>query len=125
MTIQDILSNVNYNIEKIFEELRKRITDLSEITETVEKEHITYSRYKIDFCVIRVKKDRLEIDFKDNSILTDPMGFSWKIGRSKKSKYERRMHIKNVFDIETVYSLIFQSYDHIGLSSTLKDKRLK
>lgn len=112
MTIEDILSNVNYNIEKIVEELRKRIMNIPEINETVDKHQIIYNYSGEDFCAIKIKKDHLEIDFKANRMLEDPMDFSWKI-RNKKDRFDRRMHIKNIFDIDVTFGLIFQSYKYI------------
>lgn len=114
MALEDILSNVNYNIEKIVEELRKRIMDLSEISEIVDKHQIVYRHLEEDFCIIKIKKDHLEIDFKANKTLEDPMDFSWKIKRNRKDRFDRRMHIKNVFDIDVTFGLIFQSYKYIN-----------
>lgn len=114
MALEDILSNVNYNIEKIVEELRKRIMNIPEINEIVDKHQIIYRYSEEDFCAIKIKKDHLEIDFKSNKMLEDPMDFSWKIKRDKKNRFDRRMHIKNVFDIDVTFGLIFQSYKYIN-----------
>ena len=114
MALEDILSNVNYNIEKIVEELRKRIMDIPEIGETVDKHQIVYKYLEEDFCVIKIKKEHLEIDFKANKTLEDPMDFSWKIKRDRKNRFDRRMHIKNIFDIDVTFGLIFQSYKYIN-----------
>lgn len=120
MTIEDILSNVNYNIEKIFEELRKRIMDIPEIDEIVDKHQIIYRYLEEDFCAIKIKKENIEIDFKTNKMLEDPMDFSWKIKRDKKNMFDRRMHIKNIFDIDVTFDLIFQSYKYINSSKSSK-----
>jgi hypothetical protein len=111
MTLENILSDVNYNIEKIVEELRKRIMSISEIDEIIDKHQIIYNYYGEDFCVIKIKKDNLEIDFKADKMLEDPIDFSWKIRYNKKSKFDRRMHIKNIFDIDITCNLILQSYE--------------
>jgi len=79
MALEDILSNVNYNIEKIVEELRKRIMNIPEINETVDKHQTVYKYFEEDFCIIEIKKDRLVIDFKAGQMLEDPIDFSWKI----------------------------------------------
>ncbi len=118
MTLDEILSNVNYNIEKIVEELRKRIMNLSDVVEIVDKRQIIYQCLGRDFCVVKIKNDHLEIDFKTGKSLEDPINFSWKIRRAKKEKFDRRMHIKNMFDIETVFVLISQSYNHIHNSNS-------
>ncbi len=110
MTLEDILANVNYNIEKIVEELRNRIKSLSGITETIDKAQIIYQYSGKDFCVMRIRKDLIEIDFKADKTITDPIEFSWKIRQSKKCRFERRMHMKNIFDIDTAFILISQSY---------------
>lgn len=112
MTLEDILSNVNYNIEKIVEELRKRIMKIPEINEIVDQHQIRYNYSGEDFCVIKIKKDQLEIDFKADKMLEDPIDFSWKI-RHKKDRFDRRMHIKNIFDIDVTFGLIFQSYKYV------------
>ncbi len=109
MTLEDILSNVNYNIEKIVEELRKRIQEIPETNEIIEKDKIVYSRFGDDFCIIKIKKDHVEIDFLASKTLEDPIRFSWKIKRNRKDKFDRRMHIKNMFDIDNTFGLIFQS----------------
>lgn len=114
MALEDILSNVNYNIEKIVEELRKRIMNIPEVNETVDKHQIIYKYSGEDFCVVKIKKDHLEIDFKADRMLEDPIDFSWKVKRSKKDKFDRRMHIRNIFDIDVVFGLIFQSYKCAG-----------
>lgn len=123
MVLDEILSNVNYNIEKIVEELRKRIMNLSYIDEIVDKRQIIYLCSGRDFCIIKIKNDHLEIDFKTGKTLEDPIDFSWKIRRSKKEKFDRRMHIKNMFDIDTVFGLIFQSYNHVRDNNEIYDKR--
>lgn len=110
MTLEDILADVNYNIEKIVEELRKRINDNPDITEIIEKDKIVYSRSGNDFCIVKIKKDHVEIDFRASKTLEDPIRFSWKIKRNRKDKFDRRMHIKNMFDIDNTFGLIFQSY---------------
>lgn len=109
VALEDILSNVNYNIEKIVEELRKRINGIPEVNEIVDKDKIIYQYSGEDFCIIKIRKDHIEIDFKANKTLIDPIEFSWKIGRHKKDKFDRRMHIKNVFDIDITFGLISQS----------------
>lgn len=110
MTLESILSKVNYNIEKIIEELRNRINALKDVKENIDKDKIIYSYLGDDFCLIRIKNDNLEIDFKIDRTFEDPIEFSWKIRKSRKDKYDRRMHIKNMFDIETTMSMISQSY---------------
>ena len=113
MTIEEILSSTNNNIRRLVEELRKRIGDVPEIDEIVDKRRIIYQYSGEDFCMINIKKDYLEIDFKDDEILEDPMEFSWKIKPSKKETFDRRMHLKNNFHIETAFGLIVQSYNVI------------
>lgn len=120
MTLDDILSNVNYNIEKIVEELRKRIMGIPEISENIDKYQIMYQHSGKDFCLIRIKKDHLEIDFKASNMLEDPIDFSWKIRRNRKEKFDRRMHIKNVFDIDVTFGLILQSYNSINNRKNIK-----
>ncbi len=110
MALEDILSNVNYNIEKTFEELRKRIKNIPDINEIVDKDKIIYQYSGEDFCLVKIKKDNIEIDFKANKTLEDPIRFSWKIGHHKKDKFDRRMHIKNIFDIDTTFGIISQSH---------------
>jgi len=119
--LEDILADVNYNIEKIVEELRKRIKDNPDITETIEKDKIVYSRSGNDFCIIKIKKDHVEIDFVSSKTLEDPIRFSWKIKRNRKDKFDRRMHIRNMFDIDNTSGLIFQSY----LSASEKNTKNK
>lgn len=109
MALEDTLSNVNYNIEKIVEELRKRIKDIPDVNEIIDKDKIIYQYSGKDFCMVKIKKDNIEIDFKASKMLTDPIEFSWKIGRNRKDKFDRRMHIKNVFDIDVTFGLISQS----------------
>ena len=122
MTLEDILSNVNYNIEKIVEELRKRIQEIPEVNEVIEKDKIIYFRSEESFCIIKIKKDHIEIDFIASKTLEDPIRFSWKIKRNRKDKFDRRMHIKNIFDIDTTFGLIFQSY--VGMSGrNIKNKK--
>jgi len=121
VTLEDILADVNYNIEKIVEELRKRIQEMPEITETIEKDKIVCSRSGNDFCIIKIKKDHVEIDFVGSKTLEDPIRFSWKIKRNRKDKFDRRMHIKNMFDIDNTFGLIFQSY----LSASEKNTKYK
>lgn len=96
MTFEN-LSKINYNIKKILEELRKRITDNSELNEIIDEKQIIYQESGKDLCIIKVKKDHLEIDFIGSKILEDPMEFSWK-------------QIKNISDIETTFILLSQSY---------------
>lgn len=119
MTIEDILSNVNYNIEKIVEELRKRIMEIPETNEIIDKSNIIYQYSGQDFCMIKIKKDNLEIDFKADKMLEDPIDFSWKLRRNKKNMFDRRMHIKNAFDIDVTFGLIFQSYKSISRKMTV------
>ncbi len=109
MTFEN-LSNINYNIKKILEELRKRITDNPELNEIIDERQIVYQESGKDLCIIKVKKDHLEIDFIGSRILEDPMEFSWKIKPNKKYKFNRRMQIKNISDIETTFILLSQSY---------------
>ncbi len=114
MVLEDILSNVNYNIEKIVEELRNRINSIPEINEVIDRNNnIIYQYSEKNFCIIKVKKDNLVIDFKADKILEDPINFSWKIRRNKNENFDRRMHIKNIFDIDMAYGLIFQSYKYM------------
>lgn len=109
--VENILSNVNYNIVKILEELRKRITATLEINEVIDGTRIIYQHSGEDFCLIKIKKGHLEIDFDADKTLEDPMEFSWKIKQTKKCKFNRRMQIKNISDIDIVFGLIFQSYN--------------
>lgn len=113
MTLEEILSNVNNNIRKIVDELRQRTVNLSGIEETVDKRRIIYRYCGTDFCMINIKKDYLEIDFKLDNRIEDPMEFSWKIKPSKKETFNRRMHIQNMLNIETAFGLIVQSYGSI------------
>lgn len=113
MTLEEILSNVNNNIRRIVDELRQRITNISGIEEVVDKRRIIYRYSGKNFCMIDIKKDYLEIDFKLDYKIEDPMEFSWKIKPTKKETFNRRMQIKNIFDIETAFGLIFQSYNFI------------
>lgn len=102
--------NINYNIKKILEELRKRITDNAKLNEIIHDRQIIYQQSGKDFCIIKVRKDHLEIDFIGSKILEDPMEFSWKIKPTKKYKFNRRMKIKNISDIEITSVLLSQSY---------------
>lgn len=112
MTFEKIISNINYNIKKIVEELRERIIkEIPEINEVIDKRQIIYQNSGEDFCIIKIKKDYLEIDFVANNIIEDPMEFSWKIKPTRKCYFNRRMQIKNIVDIDTVFGLIFQSYN--------------
>jgi hypothetical protein len=113
MTLEEILSNVNNNIRKIVDELRQRTVNLSGVEEIVDKRRITYQLSGTDFCMINIKKDYLEIDFKLDSKIEDPMEFSWKIKPSKKETFNRRMHVQNSLNIETTFGLIFQSYSFV------------
>lgn len=61
--------------------------------------------------LIKIKKDYLEIDFIVDNTIEDPMEFSWKIKPTRKCIYNRRMHTKNIGDIDIVFGLIFQSYN--------------
>jgi predicted transport protein len=113
MTIENILSNVNNNIRRIVDELRLRIMNMSGVDETVDKRRIVYRYSGQDFCTISIKKDYLEIDFKLDSSIEDPMEFSWKIKPTKKETFNRRMHVQNMLNIDTAFGLIFQSYNFI------------
>ena len=113
MTIEEVLLSVNNNVRTLVEDLRKRIEDVPEIDETVDKRRIIYQYSGEDFCMINIKKDYLEIDFKSDNILEDPMEFSWKIKPSCKGAFDRRMHLKNNFHIETAFGLMIQSYNVI------------
>jgi hypothetical protein len=113
MTIEEILSNVNNNIRRLVDELRERTISISGVDETIDKRKIIYQYSGEDFCMINIKKDYLEIDFLLDNKIEDPMEFSWKIKPAKKEIFNRRMHIKNKFDIETAFGLIFQSYDFV------------
>lgn len=113
MTIEKTLSSINYNIRKILEELREKIIENPDIDEVIDDRQITYQYSGEDFCVIKIKKDHLEIDFITNNIMTDPMEFSWKIKPTRKCEFNRRMQIKNIGDIEIVLGLIFQSYNMV------------
>jgi hypothetical protein len=113
MTLEELLSNVNNNIRRIVDELRLRIVNMSGVDEIVDKRRIIYRCSGKDFCMINIKKDYLEIDFKLDNTIEDPMEFSWKIKPTKKETFNRRMHIKNIIDIETAFGLIFQSYSFI------------
>jgi hypothetical protein len=113
MTIEQLLSNVNNNIRRIVDELRLRIMNMSGVDEIIDKRRIIYRYSGKDFCMLNIKKDYLEIDFKLDNKIEDPIEFSWKIKPTKKDTFNRRMHIKNVFNIETAFGLIFQSYSFI------------
>ena len=113
MTFEKILSNVNYNIKKIIEELREKIKDNSEISEVIDNRQIIYQHSGEDFCIIKIKKDHIEIDFLADSIIEDPIEFSWKIKPTRKCEFNRRMQIKNIADIDIVLGLIFQAYKMI------------
>jgi predicted transport protein len=113
MTLEEILSNVNNNIRRIVDELRKRIENISGVEEIVDKRRIIYKYSGKDFCMINIKKDYLEIDFVLDNTIEDPMEFSWKIKPAKKDTFNRRMHIKNMSNIEIVFGLIFQSYNFV------------
>ena len=52
--LEKILSNVNYNIKKIVEELREKIKDIPEINEVVDKRQIIYQYSGEDFCLIKI-----------------------------------------------------------------------
>lgn len=110
MTFEKIISNANYNIQKILEELREKIKENSDIDEVIDNRQIMYQHDGEDFCVIKVKKDHIEIDFLADNAIEDPMEFSWKIRPTRKSEFNGRMHIKNIVDIDIVLGLIFQSY---------------
>jgi len=122
MELEKILSNVNYNIEKIVEELRKRITDIQEINEVIDNNQIFYKYANEDFCLIKIKKDKLEIDFKSDKTLVDPIDFSWKIRQYRKDTFDRRMQIKNIFDIDTTFEMILQSYKYISTKKIPKQR---
>lgn len=109
MTLEEILSNINYNIKKIVEELRKRIIFREQMN--VDDRNIIYQHSGEDFCIVRIKKNYLEIDFKADKIIEDPMEFSWKIKQTRDQKFNRRMQIKNICDIDIAFGLIFQSYN--------------
>lgn len=112
MTFEKIVSNVNYNIKKIVEELRERIIkDIPGTNEVIDKIQIIYQHSGKDFCIIKIKKDYLEIDFIVDNTIEDPMEFSWKIKQTRKCVYNRRMQTKNICDIDIVFGLIFQSYN--------------
>lgn len=113
MALEETLSNVNNNIRKIVDELRQRTISLSGIEEIVDKRRIIYRYSGKDFCMINIKKDYLEIDFILDNKIEDPMEFSWKIKPSKKEIFNRRMYIKNMLNIETVFGLMFQSYSFV------------
>lgn len=104
-------SIANFKVKKIFEELRKKILDIPKTIEINGKESIVYSCNNDKFCTIKMKKDLLEIDFKDNKTIEDPMEFSWKI-KSTKEKFDRRMQLKNIAQIDTAFGLIYQA--HMG-----------
>ncbi len=110
MIFEKMLSNVNYNIKKIVEELRERIIkDIPEINEVIDKKEIMYQHSGEDFCTIKIKKDYLQIDFIVDNTIEDPMEFSWKIKPTRKCDFNRRMQIKNISDIDIVFGLILQS----------------
>lgn len=112
MTFEKIVSNVNYNIKKIVEELRERIIkDIPGTNEVIDKRQIIYQHSGKDFCIIKIKKDYLEIDLIVDNTIEDPMEFSWKIKPTRKCVYNRRMQTKNIGDIDIVFGLIFQSYN--------------
>lgn len=113
MTLEKLLSNVNNNIRRIVDELRLRIVNISGVDEIVDKRRIIYRYSGKDFCMINIKKDYLEIDFKLGDTIEDPIEFSWKIKPTKKDTFNRRMQIKNVLNIEIVFGLIFQSYSFV------------
>lgn len=113
MTIDKILSNVNYNIKKIVEELRFKIGNISDTNETIDERQITYQYLTENFCTIKIKKDHLEIDFIAGNTIEDPIKFSWKIKPNEKNNFNRRLQIKNIRDIDTVFGLILQ-YPNIG-----------
>lgn len=113
MTLEEILSNVNNNIRTIVNELRQRIMNISGIDEIVDKRRIIYRYSGDNFCAINIKKDYIEIDFKLDKSIEDPMEFSWKIKPTKKETFNRRMHIKNMLNIDIAFGLIFQSYSFV------------
>lgn len=102
------MSHINNNVRKVLEDLKKRITEIPDIEENIQKENIVYSIDNKEFCVIKIRKDYLEIDFKADNSIVDPIGISWKIGKNQ--KFERRMQLKNGYNIEMAYDLIFQAY---------------
>jgi hypothetical protein len=110
MTIE--ISNINYNIKKIVEELREKIKEnIPETNEIIDDRQIIYQLSGEDFCIIKIKKNYLEIDFIVDNTIEDPIEFSWKLKPTRKHDFNRRMHIKNIADIDTVFGLIFQSYN--------------
>lgn len=113
MASKDIV--INYNIKKIVDELRNRIMNIPEIKEAIDNRQIIYSeeKSKEKFCILKIKKNLLEIDFKGNKTLEDPMEFSWKIKPTKEMKFDRRMQLKNISQIDTAFGLIFQSIQSI------------
>lgn len=113
MTLEELLSNVNNNIRRIVDELRLRIMNISGVDEIVDKRRIIYRYSGKDFCMLNIKKDYLEIDFKLGDTIEDPMDFTWKIKQTKKNTFNRRMQIENMLNIETAFGLIFQSYNFI------------
>ena len=52
MTFEKMLSNINYNIKKIVEELREKIKDMQGIDEVIDKKQIIYQYAGKDFCTI-------------------------------------------------------------------------
>jgi hypothetical protein len=113
MMLEELLSTVNNNIRCVVEELRLRITNMSGVYEIIDKRRIIYRYSGKDFCMLNIKKDYLEIDFKLGNTIEDPMDFTWKIKQTKKNTFNRRMQIENMFNIETAFGLIFQSYNFI------------
>lgn len=110
MMLEDTLSNTNY---KIMKELRRRISEVPDINEIVEEGQVRYQYSGEEFFIIKTKKDYLKIDFKSDKRIEDPMEFSWKIKPTKKQKFDRRMQLKNISDIDIAFGLIFQSYNTV------------
>lgn len=110
---EEILRGANNNIRTTLEELRKRIIDIPSIIEIIEDRNIIYRSAGERFCVIKIRKDYLEIDFRSDKLTEDPIEFSWKIKPTGNSKFNRRMQLKNNNNINLAFELIFQAYNMV------------
>ncbi len=108
---EELLRGINNNIRTILGELRKRVIDIPNISENIEDRNITYRSHDERFCIFKIRKDYLEIDFISNKLTEDPIGLSWKIRPAKNSKFDRRMQLKNNGNIDLAFELIFQAYN--------------
>lgn len=112
---EELLRGANNNIKTTLGELRKRIINIPDIDigENIEDRNIVYQSHDEKFCIIKIRKDYLEIDFISNKLTEDPIGLSWKIRPTKNSKFDRRMQLKNNNNINLAFELILQAHNAV------------